>query len=119
MRYVRAKIVRRDRPTERPYIFDLLIDHNDRVMGSWPIYGIHGDDLGQARFPFVLSKEGKIDFGLHYDDKPSIVGERFESTNLRDRAIHVGEYITVWDWNDEEWTYRVQDVHQMAEIALR
>lgn len=114
MRYIRAKLVWTDDPVDSPYLFDLLIDSNDRVLGKWPIYGVLCDESGKSTYPFILNNEGRIDFGPEYE-----AGERYENTNLRDRAIRKGEYVTFWDCYDEEWTFRVQDIHKMAEIALR
>lgn len=37
------------------------------------------------------------------------------SSNLRERTIAVGEYFTLWDEGEVEWTYQIETVAQLQE----
>jgi len=114
MRYVRAKLVWPSDPADTPYVFDLLLDANERIIGNWPIFGVSGGVRGDASYPFVLGSEDQIDYGVGCEGR-----YRFERTNLRERLIRIGEYVTIWNADDEEWAYRVQEIIDLTQLAQR
>ncbi|MBK3799703.1 hypothetical protein GAY33_10745 [Azospirillum brasilense] len=112
MPYVRAKLVWPSDPTDTPYVFDILLDAAGRVAGSWPIFGVAGGVRGDHSYPLVLGREGQLDYGAGLQSH-----QRFQRTNLRDRSIRVGEYVTIWSADEDEWAYRVQEVIDLAQLA--
>lgn len=110
MQYVRVKLVWPSDPSDTPYSFDLLLDLEGRVVGDWPIFGVAGGVRGDYAYPLILGREGQLDYGAS-----TAIQERFQRTNLRERCIRVGEYVTIWSVHGEEWTYRLQDVFVLAQ----
>lgn len=83
----------RDDRTECPLTFDLRIDAaTRRIVSPWESFGACDLDGGKCR-PFVLRRDGAIDFGAGARE-----GWR---TDVRDAIIRVGERFTVF-WNDSD-----------------
>ncbi len=84
--------------------FDLALD-DDRVFGNAIQFGFVGALTGSF-FPFVLTVDGRIDFGCDYADE----AERFIPTDLRDRPVRLGEVMTTRERGEDgrftPWTYR-------------
>jgi hypothetical protein len=87
---VRVLALWRDDRTESPLTFDLRIDVATRhIVSNWHCFG--ACDLDGEKFrPFVLRRDGAIDFG---------VGAHNWRTDLRETAMRVGERFTV-HWNE-------------------
>jgi hypothetical protein len=95
-REVRILALWRDDPTEAPLTVDLRVDvQSGAVVGQWDVFGAFDLDGKECR-PFVLRRDGAIEFGD---------GERGKrpprKTNLRDVAIKVGARFFV-QWNEED-----------------
>jgi hypothetical protein len=89
-RDVRMLALWRDDPTEAPLTLDLRIDARSGVVSTWDVFGAFDLDGVDCR-PFVLRRDGAIDFGA-----ASPVRWR---TNLREIAILVNALFTV-HWNE-------------------
>jgi len=83
----------------------------DKVyFGFWGAVGGVGDAFG-----VLLSPEGVIDLGSGYE-----LYDRFHKTNLMQRQVTLGQYVTVWwDWggNKEENTYQMEAVIQLSAVT--
>ena len=71
---------------------DLRID-DARIVSSWDVFGAFDLD-GAACRPFILRRDGAIDFGADAD--------ACWRTDLRGAEIKIGARFTVW-WNDEDY----------------
>jgi hypothetical protein len=104
-REVRILALWRDDPTEAPLTVDLRIDaESGRVIGHWDVFGAFDLD-GKACRPFVLRRDGTIEFGEseHGEIPP-------RRTNLRDIPVRVGGEFTVY-WNEQDCgVYRIVKV---------
>lgn len=92
-----------------PITFDAVLD-NEKIAGELSL-GFQGKLNGEALHPFVLRRDGRMDYGsLLEDDR-----ERFGRTNIRDRRIRLGEVITVIEHDedvrlDREYTYKIRQI---------
>jgi hypothetical protein len=100
---VRVLALWRDDRTECPLTFDLRIDAaSRRIVSHWDIFG--ACDLDGARFrPFVLRRDGAIDFGAG-------AAEAWR-TDVRDIAMKVGERFTLC------WNERDVGVYEIVKVA--
>ncbi|WP_255608102.1 hypothetical protein [Methylosinus sp. Sm6] len=81
----------RDDRTESPLTFDLRIDAaSRRIVSHWDSFGACDLDGGKFR-PFVLRRDGAIDFGAGARDN--------WRTDVRRAVMRVGERFTV-HWNE-------------------
>lgn len=99
---VRLLALWRDDPTEAPMTVDLRID-GVRLASPWDLFGAFDLD-GPGCRPFVLRRDGAIDFGAGQ-------GERWR-TNLREAELKVGARFVVW-WNDADG-----GAYQIVKIAV-
>ena len=101
-RDVRLLALWRDDPTEAPMTLDLRIDARGGVVSTWDVFGAFDLD-GAACRPFVLRRDGAIDFGS---------GSRENwRTDLREMAIVVNALFTL-RWNDAD-----SGVYKIVKIA--
>ncbi len=100
---VRILALWRDDRTECPLTFDLRIDPASKcVVSHWEAFGAC-DLYGAACRPFVLRRDGAIDFGA---------GARETwRTDIRDVVIRVGERFTVC------WNERDRGVYEIVKVA--
>lgn len=92
LRDVRLRALWRDDPTEAPLTVDLRIDENARIVSHWDIFGAFGLNGPDCR-PFVLRRDGTIDFGAGTD--------AVRRTDLREIAVRVGgRFIVHWNEHD-------------------
>jgi len=85
----------RDDPTEARLTLDLRIDATTRRITSvWDVFGAFDLDGANCR-PFVLRRDGAIDFGAARGD---VLAWR---TDLRDIDIIIGARFSIW-WNSED-----------------
>jgi hypothetical protein len=89
MRDVRLLALWRDDPTEAPMTVDLRLYEDGRVASSWDVFGAFDLDGPNCR-PFVLRRDGAIDFGAG--------APNHWRTDLRSIAIAVNAGFTVF-WN--------------------
>jgi hypothetical protein len=108
---VRVIALWRDDRTESPLTFDLRIDAvGRRVVSAWDCFG-SCDLSGEKCRPFVLRRDGRIDFGA---------GAR-ESwrTDLREAVMRVGERFVV-HWNECDFgSYEIVKVAALGAKAGR
>jgi hypothetical protein len=84
------------------YMLDLIVDESKVPLTRVPFFGLAGRwKQGGENYPFVLYQDGIMDFGAGWDED-----SRYYKTNIREKAIIVGEYFTIDD--GEEDTYRVE-----------
>ena len=85
-----------DDPTECVLTIDLAKDpQTHAALGHWDVMGAV-DLASQARRPFVLSADGKMDFGSQTPD-----AERFWHTDLRKHPLIAGQKFQIeWPHND-------------------
>jgi hypothetical protein len=92
-RDVRLKALWRDDPSEAPLTLDLRIDASTgEVVSHWDLFGAFDLD-GDARRPFVLRRDGVLDFG-------ATEGARWR-TDLRSVAVRIGARFCV-HWNEAD-----------------
>jgi hypothetical protein len=94
MNELRVIALWRDDPTEARLSVDMRIDATGRVRSVWDVFGAFDLD-GPHCQPFILRRDGAIDFGASHNEK------RQWRTNLRDAEIRVGAEFIIW-WNDED-----------------
>lgn len=105
---VRVLALWRDDRTESPLTFDLRIDAaSRRIVSHWDSFGAC-DLSGEKCRPFVLRRDGRIDFGA---------GAR-ESwrTDLREAVMRVGERFIV-HWN--ECDFGSYEIVKVAELGAK
>ena len=93
VRYVR--IIARptvDNPDEFPLYVDAILDDNNKVSGSYPIFGFQGEiqQRSGASMPFILRSDGRMDFGEKYAST-----DRFYHFDLRDVSISVKQLLRI------------------------
>jgi hypothetical protein len=91
-RDIRLLALWRDDPTEAPMTLDLRIDARGGVVSTWDVFGAFDLD-GAHCHPFVLRRDGTIDFGA--------TSPELWHTNLREIVILVNALFTV-HWNDAD-----------------
>ncbi|HEY8262718.1 MAG TPA: hypothetical protein VIG55_16015 [Methylosinus sp.] len=103
---VRVIALWRDDRTECPLTIDLRIDAaSRRVVSSWDCFGVC-DLAGENCRPFVLRRDGRIDFGAG-------ARERWR-TDLREAIMRVGERFMV-HWNEcDAGSYEIVKVAELG-----
>jgi hypothetical protein len=87
-----------DDPTEAPMTADLRLDGDGRVVSGWDAFGAFDLDGPRCR-PFVLRRDGAIDFGA--------ADETRWRTDLRTLPLAVNARFTV-HWNaDDSGVYKI------------
>ncbi len=86
----------RDDPTEALMTVDLRLD-GLRFAAPWDIFGAVDLDGARPR-PFILRRDGRIDFGDSADKW---------RTDLRDAELKVGTLFTVWFNETDHGTYKI------------
>lgn len=100
---IRILALWRDDRTECPLTLDLRIDTmSRRVVSHWETFGACDLDGWSCR-PFVLRRDGAIDFGVGAHES--------WRTDIRDAAIRVGERFTVF-WNEHD-----SGVYEIVKVA--
>jgi len=111
-RDIRVLALWRDDPTEAPLTLDLRIDDSGAIVSTWDAFGAVDLD-GAACLPFVLRRDGAIDFGAG--------AEKAWRTNLRDTALKVGALFHV-HWNEtDSGVYKIVKIAELGakEIAAK
>lgn len=83
---VRILALWRDDPTEAPMTLDLRLKEG-RCGAIWDLFGAF-DLNGRGTRPFILRRDGYIDFGTAGPDE--------WRTDLRDTEMRVGSLFTIW-----------------------
>ena len=87
----------RDDPTEASLSVDLRIC-DGRLAAPWDMFGAFDVD-GAAPRPFILRRDGRIDFGVSADH-----GWR---TDLRKAELKVGALFSVWFNETDKGEYKI------------
>jgi len=95
----------RDDPTEALMSVDLRVEAC-RLAASWDLFGAL-DLAGVRPRPFILRRDGRIDFG---DDS-----DRWR-TDLRDTEMRVGAVFTVWFNETDHGAYKIV---KLAELGAK
>ncbi|MEF3365590.1 hypothetical protein V3H18_03485 [Methylocystis sp. 9N] len=86
----------RDDPTEAPMTVDARIV-DARIASTWDLFGAF-DLEGAGMRPFILRRDGGIDFGAGI--------ERWR-TDLREAEIRIGANFSVWFNETDSGLYRI------------
>lgn len=97
---VRLLALWQDDPTRAPMTVDLRIAEA-RLASHWDVFGAF--DLDGAAQPFVLRRDGRIDFAAGRDPW---------RTTLREADLHVGATFLVW-FNDQD-----SGLYKIGKIAM-
>lgn len=92
MREVRLIALWRDDPAQARLTVGLRLDADGRAAGHWDVFGAFDLD-GPARRPFILRRDGRIDFDAR-------VGETWR-TDLREVKIEIGARFLI-HWNEQD-----------------
>jgi hypothetical protein len=108
MKEVRVIALWRDDPTEARFTLDVRMDAaTRRVVSRWDVFGAFDLD-GAACRPFVLRRDGVLDFGARG-------GERWRA-DVREIELKVGARFTIL-WNAED--KGEDEVVKLAEIGAK
>jgi len=105
-REVRLKALWRDDPTEAALTLDLRIDlETGAILSPWDLFGAFDLDGGACR-PFVLRRDGAMDFGA---------GATYRwRTDLRGLRIKIGARFRV-SWNEaDSGDYEIAKIAQLG-----
>lgn len=95
----------RDDPTEALMSVDLRMDDR-RLAAPWDLFGAFDLDGARPR-PFILRRDGRIDFGDTHD--------RWR-TDLREAELEVGTLFTVWFNERDHGSYKIV---KLAELGAK
>jgi hypothetical protein len=90
------------------FMIDFKIDENRRVVGPWPCFGLL-TEVG-IEYPILLRNDGSINFC-----------EGTYSTNLLNKEIRRGEYVSVWngpEFQSTEYGFAITDVVILGDREL-
>ncbi len=93
----------RDDPTEATLTIDLRID-GVRLASTWDVFGAVDLDGARPR-PFVLRRDGRMDFGAGAD--------RWR-TDLREAELRVTAHFTVWFNETDSGRYRIVKIAELG-----
>lgn len=109
--FVRARFTSTTEQDHRFY-FDLIVDDGYVAAAELVYFGFFGSlakaDQGHG---VILLPAGFIDFG-----EPYLTDQRYWQTNIHERAMRLGEYVTVWEKGDapSEATYRIDAITDLS-----
>jgi hypothetical protein len=92
-----------DDPTEAPMTVDLRID-GVRLASAWELFGAFDRDGSRPR-PFILRRDGRIDFG------EALSAWR---TDLREAQLKVGGVFTVWFNELDRGQYKIVKIAELG-----
>jgi hypothetical protein len=95
------------------YTFDIQVDAENKPVAGIPFFGIWGQFSDRTNcFPVLLQRNDQIDLGSQADLPAEDRLERFQQTNLRDRQMVLGGFVT-FSVDDEEFTYKISNVQHL------
>jgi hypothetical protein len=106
--FARVQFELADQNYRESFTIDASIE-NDRINHNW-YCGFYNDCEGE-RYPFTLLQDGRLDFGWYAGLDPDV--SRFWASNIRERNLQAGEYITLRGHENGaqcEYTYRVSQI---------
>ena len=112
LRHVRIFLDPRSKEEQDPICIDAALDGKHRIAGKWFIFGLSGNIADKNTwYPIVCRIDGTIDFGAGYEE------ERWGRTNIREKAIEVGNTVSVWDDRDQEFLFRISKIQELKQTA--
>lgn len=92
MRYVRITCLPINAADQRPITVDAVVDHEDRLCGNHPLFGLWGrlDHDKEDYYPLVLRGDGIIDYGTGFD----AAADRYFAFDLRNGKIAVNRHLS-------------------------
>lgn len=102
-----------ENPAEAPIFLDVVIDDDDMIATNRAVFGLSGnfDHSEEHFYPFVLQKDGKMNFGRGYED----TGDQYAKLDIRDVPIRVGQLITRRsDWAPQLGYLRIDQLIPLA-----
>ena len=105
-RAVRVTLVQIDDDNETIDI-DLVLS-GDRAKPGQDYFGIYTDKSDNSRCPFVLGRDGRIDYGSGFAED-----DQYYNTNLLQQAFAVGASITC-SYEGEDFDYKITKVTPLA-----
>lgn len=96
-RDVRLLALWRDDPTEAPMTVDLRMEET-RLVSTWDVFGAFNLD-GEAPRPFILRRDGRIDFGA--------AETAIWRTDLRNAELKVGSTFNVCFNETDSGQYKI------------
>jgi len=95
-------------------MIDVRIDQDtNKIAPNYPIFGLYGSPERDDAYPFILKKDGVVDYGK-WADWAECSGQRQEHINVRDKCFTPGEVVTYFDSDGEEWTYVIRSCELLA-----
>ena len=95
-------------------IVDVLMDARRRRVSRVPTGGWWGRVGTRELWPFVLTDDGRMDFGSAADNPPPDA-ERYARIDLDDRILAVGEPFAV-EYCGERWPVKLERVTDVAAL---
>lgn len=93
----------RDDPTEALMTVDLRIE-GVRLISTWDVFGAFELDGAHPR-PFILRRDGRIDFGEKADEW---------RTDLREAELKVTAFFTVWFNDTDSGQYKIVKIAELG-----
>jgi hypothetical protein len=93
----------RDDPTEALMTVDLRIE-GVRLISTWDVFGAFDLDGAHPR-PFILRRDGRIDFGEKADKW---------RTDLREAELKVTSLFTVWFNDTDSGQYKIVKIAELG-----
>ena len=87
---------------------DLVLEANGKARPNLAYFGVWGAIGSPDPMPFLLNRNGSIDFGSGFEDN-----ERYARTNLLDKVLETGEYFTFL--KEGEITLRLLKISDLTE----
>ncbi len=105
-RAVRVTFASGEDPNEGMHI-DLVLN-GAQVKRGTEYFGVWFDNSENTRCPFVLNRDGQLDYGAGYEDE-----DQFYGTNLLEAAFSEGATVTC-RFEDEDIAYKIAKITPLA-----
>ena len=101
-----------DNPDVQPLHFDCMINGDQFAGGKRPVFGMQGSFKQNATtecYPFILYRNGNIDYGSGYDEAPN---ERMATIDLFDGPATIGRLLTLDSVNYGRQFFRIERIEK-------
>ncbi len=106
---------RHDEDVKHKIVFIALTTNSNIIPGTFygEIYEYSEDYCDYISYPFKYISRNSDESKLHFGGCSYLEGmEEIYRTNLHKKTITAGEYFTVIDASEGEWTYIIDHVHK-------
>lgn len=93
---------------------DVLMDQRRHRVARVPTAGWWGRQQTTELWPFVLDREGRLDFGS-MACQPTPPSERYARIDIDDRIIAAGELFT-FEYQGDQWQLRLRRITDLSQI---